>query len=834
MSIKIQSNLKGVSAEMKNLQDTIKRTSTVVTQFQKAYVQSLTQIRQAIEGVEDKSKKMREELEKQKKINFDNIVKGVKSFLTVFKEAAGSSFSLEKAMANLSIQTGITGGQLELLEEHARKVGVESGIGATKAAEAYSVLAKKIDVSEIKLQDFNNLQKNTITLSQATGTSMDVAAAALATTINQFGLSADQASQVINVLTAASQTGSMDISNLSQSLNIVGAAAASMGLSVESTAGALAVLSQANVEGAVAGESLKAIITGLTEQLGVDLSETSLSTALEALKPLLADSAALVNLFGAENLAVAESMIQNAAAIGQVTTLLGNTTLAYDQAAIQTETNAFKMAQLQQAIDNIKISFVEATGSAAPWIAVLGENIGAIGSLFEVGQGVISMFSTLKTLMEGTKLATMASTAAMKIAAVATQTWSTVQAVLNGIIAANPIGAIITAIAALAAGVIYCYNNFEGFREVCDKVWSAIKTLGKAIVDNLVNRFKGLTELAGNLGKVFRALFEGDFKGAMESAKDSAASFGKMMTGIDPNEVFDKFQGKGSQSAEEFDKATLSVGKYKEAVKGIEPVDISAIGTGTPDTTKNTAAIKPSIPIIPQLDINLKDELEEKVVKATKDFDKPLPINVELKPVGLDLDKLKIEVPKELPGQIEAINSYSSGVESTGTNLKNMQGALNDTGALMKNLSGVVGEGAAGWLGYGANIINSVAQALPAIAQVIGGNIAMAFAGATAQSQTVGFPLNLIALATSLAAIGAAVAQIPAFANGGIVYGPTLGLFGEYSGAQNNPEVVAPLNKLRSMIQPAGNMGGNVEFRIEGRTLVGMFNKMNEVNRRTR
>ena len=43
-----------------------------------------------------------------------------------------------------------------------------------------------------------------------------------------------------------------------------------------------------------------------------------------------------------------------------------------------------------------------------------------------------------------------------------------------------------------------------------------------------------------------------------------------------------------------------------------------------------------------------------------------------------------------------------------------------------------------------------------------------------------------------------AAAAIPKFANGGIAYGPTLGLFGEYAGAANNPVVVAPLNKLKS------------------------------------
>lgn len=62
-------------------------------------------------------------------------------------------------------------------------------------------------------------------------------------------------------------------------------------------------------------------------------------------------------------------------------------------------------------------------------------------------------------------------------------------------------------------------------------------------------------------------------------------------------------------------------------------------------------------------------------------------------------------------------------------------------------------------------------------------------------------------------------ANIMQFADGGIISGPTLGLMGEYSGARTNPEVVAPLDKLRSMI---GNAGGNVVVtgRISGNDLL--------------
>lgn len=77
-------------------------------------------------------------------------------------------------------------------------------------------------------------------------------------------------------------------------------------------------------------------------------------------------------------------------------------------------------------------------------------------------------------------------------------------------------------------------------------------------------------------------------------------------------------------------------------------------------------------------------------------------------------------------------------------------------------------------------------------------------------------------------AIVEAIGVMP-FAKGGVVSGPTLALVGEYAGASNNPEVIAPLDKLRSMIQPQGGIGGNVRFEIEGRKLVGVISNTTRV-----
>jgi len=68
---------------------------------------------------------------------------------------------------------------------------------------------------------------------------------------------------------------------------------------------------------------------------------------------------------------------------------------------------------------------------------------------------------------------------------------------------------------------------------------------------------------------------------------------------------------------------------------------------------------------------------------------------------------------------------------------------------------------------------------------------------------------------------GGSTGNIPAFANGGIISGPTMGLMGEYPGAKSNPEVVAPLDKLKDML----GGGGGGTFVLRGQDLLLSVNR---------
>ena len=96
-----------------------------------------------------------------------------------------------------------------------------------------------------------------------------------------------------------------------------------------------------------------------------------------------------------------------------------------------------------------------------------------------------------------------------------------------------------------------------------------------------------------------------------------------------------------------------------------------------------------------------------------------------------------------------------------------------------------------------------------------------------------GFGIAMGFTTAMLAAVTAA--GIPMLADGGLASGPTLAMVGEYAGANSNPEVIAPLDKLRGLLaEPAAPIDfSKVEFRIKGRELVGILSKEDNLTRRS-
>lgn len=129
---------------------------------------------------------------------------------------------------------------------------------------------------------------------------------------------------------------------------------------------------------------------------------------------------------------------------------------------------------------------------------------------------------------------------------------------LKGAIAATGIGLLITALGSLAA---YFTSTEEGSRklaiatETLSILWGklietaaglgkkimsvfqdpvqAVKDLGKAIVDNIVERFNSLLDVLGYVASAFKNLFAGEFTKAWEDVKAAGEEMVDVFTGVD-------------------------------------------------------------------------------------------------------------------------------------------------------------------------------------------------------------------------------------------------------------------------------------------------------------
>jgi len=150
--------------------------------------------------------------------------------------------------------------------------------------------------------------------------------------------------------------------------------------------------------------------------------------------------------------------------------------------------------------------------------------------------------------------------------------------------------------------------------------------------------------------------------------------------------------------------------------------------------------------------------------------------------------------------------------------------------SVMENIGGELSQGADSFKEYG-QVVKGV------IRDVIGGLISQGITAAltNAMSSIPPFPGSVF-LIPALAGAAAGLARtafnslIPQFAEGGLVTGPTTALVGEGVGtSMANPEVIAPLDRLKSLIS-----GGEQHITVTGKLIgndIFLSNAITGVNR---
>lgn len=634
------------------------------------------------------------------------------------------------------------------------------------------------------------------------------------------------------------------------------------------------------------------------------------------------------------------------------------------------QTESGKQQQLANRLGDIKEQIGGLVNGALPFVTIAAQSTQALASITTLVGGIKTLSTTLyasaKAFAVSTaafvknKVATLAAAAAQKVVTAATTVWTGVQKILNLVLTMNPIGLIITAIGALVTAIIAAYNNCEGFRQIVDKVWEAIKPLANAIMNGLAKAFEWLVEkckeawewlknILGLGGKKVEVAVEvskpkaapamdlGETKakyanytptttGGATTPKvaapiwDDNASTLKAITG-NIQILTDKLQ---TASVEEAALINQQIAHWKAKADAIEGAG-KAAENNTPlwkedaatlqDINGNiqiltdklqTATVEEAALINQQIDAwNAKADAIQNAGRASQSAVpawkaeastlKDISANIQI--LNSQLETATIEEAALINKQIAAWNAKADAIRNAGkeaekTAMSTSDGLLKGWGAI-KGIGNSVqsitdalkGNGNAwqmvvgivdGFIGLYEGIqtiigiINLLTAASAAHATTKGVEAAAETTEATTRATTAatnaaasaatitankleaasfkelaaaqymaahasipfaGFGIAMGFTTAMMAAVTAA--GIPMLADGGIASGPTLAMVGEYAGASGNPEVIAPLDKLRGMLaEPAGFDFGKVKFEIKGRTLVGIIEKEYNITKR--
>ena len=122
---------------------------------------------------------------------------------------------------------------------------------------------------------------------------------------------------------------------------------------------------------------------------------------------------------------------------------------------------------------------------------ILVEGLSMVADLMERNQGIVTALVGAWTAYRGVLILVAA-----------------VQAVTNAVMAANPIGMIVIALAALAAGLVYAYKNSETFRNIVQGAWSAIQTAVSTAWEFIKGVFAAISDwVTGTLVPIFQSLW---------------------------------------------------------------------------------------------------------------------------------------------------------------------------------------------------------------------------------------------------------------------------------------------------------------------------------------
>ncbi|WP_409186496.1 phage tail tape measure protein [Amycolatopsis sp. VS8301801F10] len=178
------------------------------------------------------------------------------------KKAIDIGIEYQSSLNDLQAVSHATGEQMALVGDTAKRLGADMDLPATSAADAAAAMTE-LAKGGLSVDQAMTAAKGTLQLAAAAQVDAASAAEIQSQALNAFGLSADQAGHVADVLANSANAASGEITDFAQAMQQVGAVAHQFGLSIDETSTALSLFANAGIKGSDAGTLLKSALLAL-------------------------------------------------------------------------------------------------------------------------------------------------------------------------------------------------------------------------------------------------------------------------------------------------------------------------------------------------------------------------------------------------------------------------------------------------------------------------------------------------------------------------------------------------------------------------------------------
>ena len=710
-----------------------------------------------------------------------SIVSMTKGFATLggisfaLMDVTKKSMEFEKSLSGLRSLTGLGAKDMEYFKKAAIDLGSTSTQTASQVVEAYKLIGSQQPELLKNREELNEVTKQAIILAEAAGMDVPSAAKALSGSINQMGESANVAGEYINILAAASQAGSADIQYLSKAIEKSGGAANSVGVKYNELVAAIETIAPKITEASEAGTNLRNIFLILEGSSDNNLrpSVVGLSKALDNLASKNLDATQMTKMFGRESVTAALALVNAKDQYkGYIDAITGTNT-----------------ALEQQRINNANLEgSLNAVSSA--WEGFILTMNKSNGFLSTAAQGVASLIQNL------TDLAKTQDEIQEKVIG---DKANKIIDKIKGAYDANISGGLskqrsieLTAIE---------YDETEAYK--IDVLKSDLSSLTMSLGD-LEKRRKELAGMPGYYNRKER----GDILQSIHDTKERIKYIQEELSVREKADAKIKEFLNNTTLKDKTDKGkpiAVSDVAAKGSIDYIETQisDLSKkLKSATDEATRQGIRIaieklkdeklKIEMEPLPEGSIDyLNAQISSLTKKLNTETDEAVRQGIRTAIEKINKEKYNIELEATL-GRLKPMEGDKYGVSAKGRNatkdiksgyisVKGVSGdaiksnyeyadSLEAIGSMMSSVSQLTNEGAASWLSYASNIIQAVGQALPQLSALATKNASVAATGAAASVSSIPV-VGWVMAGTAVASVIAAMANIPKFANGGIVPG---------------------------------------------------------------